>query len=118
MTKYNRLNSHHSPRQNEYVFYSDKSATGYIVESTKSLKIAYKNAGIEHLTMHSLRRLFKIFSEWLSLPNGITAQIADHKPSGTEEKHYTVRPIDLLRKWHVEYENWLLQQANLNISIL
>ena len=31
--------------------------------------------------------------------------------SGTEEKHYTVRPIDLLRKWHIEYENWILEQA-------
>lgn len=102
------------PRQNEYVFYSEKSSTGYIVEPTKSLKIACKNAGIEHLTIHGLRRSFKTLSEWVSLPSGITAQIAGHKPSGTEEKHYTVRPIDLLRKWHIQYENWLLEQALIN----
>lgn len=101
------------PKFNDYVFYSEKSSTGYIVEPTKSLKIACREAGINHLTIHGLRRSFKTLSEWISLPAGITAQIAGHKPSGTEEKHYTVRPIDLLRKWHVEYENWILEQANI-----
>lgn len=100
-------------RHNEYVFYSEKSSTGYIVEPTKSLKIAASNAGIDHITIHGLRRSFKTLSEWVSLPSGIVAQIAGHKPSGTEEKHYTVRPIDLLRKWHIEYENWILEQANI-----
>lgn len=101
------------PKHNEYVFYSEKSSTGYIVEPTKSLKLAASNAGIEHLSIHGLRRSFKTLSEWVSLPSGIVAQIAGHKPSGTEEKHYTVRPIDLLRKWHIEYENWILEQATI-----
>ncbi|MDY6536598.1 tyrosine-type recombinase/integrase [Acinetobacter faecalis] len=100
-------------KHNEFVFYSEKSSTGYIVEPTKSLKLAASNAGIDNLSIHGLRRSFKTLSEWVSLPSGIVAQIAGHKPSGTEEKHYTVRPIDLLRKWHIEYENWILEQANL-----
>lgn len=101
------------PRYNEYVFYSKKSSTGYIVEPTKSLKTAIHNAGIDELTIHGLRRSFKTLSEWIDLPSGIVAQIAGHKPSGTEEKHYTVRPIDLLRKWHAEYEKWILEQAKI-----
>ena len=101
-------------RHNEYVFYSEKSATGYIVEPTKSLKNAALNAGIEDLSIHGLRRSFKTLSEWVSLPSGIVAQIAGHKPSGTEEKHYTVRPIDLLRKWHTFYEEWMIKEANIN----
>lgn len=101
------------PKYNDYVFYSEKSSTGYIVEPTKSLKLAASNAGIEHLSIHGLRRSFKTLSEWVSLPSGIVAQIAGHKPSGTEEKHYTVRPIDLLRKWHVEYEIWILSEAKI-----
>lgn len=100
------------PKFNEYVFYSEKSSTGYIVEPTKSLNSVCAVAGIDHLTIHGLRRSFKTLSEWVSLPSGITAQIAGHKPSGTEEKHYTVRPIDLLRKWHTEYELWMIKQAN------
>ncbi len=104
-------------QHNEYVFYSEKSSTGYIVEPTKSLKIAITNGGIEDLSIHGLRRSFKTLSEWVALPSGIVAQIAGHKPSGTEEKHYTVRPIDLLRKWHVEYENWILEEANISFKI-
>jgi len=92
-----------------------QSYTTYIVEPTKSLKLATKNSGLDDLSIHGLRRSFKTLSEWISLPSGITSQIAGHKPSGTEEKHYTVRPIDLLRKWHIEYENWILKQANIQI---
>lgn len=101
------------PRLNDYVFYSEKSSTGYIVEPTKSLKNVINNAGIDNLSIHGLRRSFKTLSEWVSIPSGIVAQIAGHKPSATEEKHYTVRPIDLLRKWHTEYETWILQEANI-----
>lgn len=102
-------------RHNDYVFYSERSSTTYIVEPTKSLKLAARNAGLDDLSIHGLRRSFKTLSEWVSLPSGIVAQIAGHKPSGTEEKHYTVRPIDLLRKWHTEYENWLLVEANIKV---
>ena len=105
------------PKINEYVFYSEKSSTGYIVEPTKSLKTSAANAGIDNLSIHGLRRSFKTLSEWVSLPSGIVAQIAGHKPSGTEEKHYTVRPIDLLRKWHTEYENWFLNEAQIIFEI-
>ena len=34
-----------------------------------------------------------------------------HKPSATAEKHYTVRPLDLLRMHHEKIEAWILEQA-------
>ncbi len=34
-----------------------------------------------------------------------------HKPSATAEKHYTVRPLDLLRVHHEKIEAWILAQA-------
>jgi hypothetical protein len=34
-----------------------------------------------------------------------------HKPSATAEKHYRVRPLDLLRMWHTKIEAWILEQA-------
>ena len=34
-----------------------------------------------------------------------------HKPSATAEKHYRVRPLDLLRMWHTKIECWILEQA-------
>ena len=68
-------------------------------------------AGIEHLTFHGLRRSFKSLTEWLEVPAGVVAQIMGHKPSATAEKHYTVRPLDLLRQHHARIEAWILEQA-------
>ncbi len=42
---------------------------------------------------------------------GIVAQIQGHKPSATAEKHYTVRPLDLLRIHHERIESWILNEA-------
>jgi len=36
-----------------------------------------------------------------------------HAPSATAEKHYRVRPIDLLRSWHTKIEGWILEQAGI-----
>jgi integrase len=68
-------------------------------------------AGIDGLTLHGLRRSFKSLTEWLEVPAGVVAQLMGHKPSATAEKHYTVRPLDLLRLHHVRIENWMLEQA-------
>ena len=42
---------------------------------------------------------------------GVVAQIMGHKPSATAEKHYTVRPLDLLRLHHEKIESWVLEQG-------
>lgn len=34
-----------------------------------------------------------------------------HKPSATAKKHYTVRPLNLLRMHHERIEAWMLEQA-------
>jgi intergrase/recombinase len=49
------------------------------------------------------------------VPAGIVAQIQGHKPSATAEKHYRVRPIDLLRQWHTKIEAWILDQAGIEL---
>jgi hypothetical protein len=40
---------------------------------------------------------------------------ADHGPQAkaTAEKHYRVRPLDLLRKWHTKIEGWILNEAGI-----
>jgi intergrase/recombinase len=52
-------------------------------------------------------------AEWVEVPTGIVAQIMGHKPSATAEKHYRVRPLDLLRMWHSKIECWMLEQAGI-----
>ena len=46
---------------------------------------------------------------------GIVAQIQGHKPSATAEKHYRVRPLDLLALWHNKIESKMLDFAGIEI---
>jgi hypothetical protein len=39
-----------------------------------------------------------------------------HKPSATAEKHYTVRPLDLLRVHHEKIEAWIMDQAGVTFD--
>lgn len=44
---------------------------------------------------------------------GVVAHIQGHKPSATAEKHYTVRPLELLALHHGRIEAWILEQAGI-----
>jgi len=104
---------HGLPRRSAWVFASPaKESTSPTLSIPRNQHIrACKVAGIEDLTLHGLRRSFKSLSEWLEIPVGVVAQIMGHKPSATAEKHYTVRPLDLLRVHHERIEKWILEQA-------
>jgi integrase len=91
----------------------ETSATGYITEPNTPHTRACKVAGLEGLTLHGLRRSFKSLTEWLEVPLGVVAQIQGHKPSATAEKHYTVRPLELLALHHQRIEAWILEQAGI-----
>jgi integrase len=101
------------PRRNEWVFASPKVEDAHLTEPNHAHDRACKVAGIEDLTLHGLRRSFKSLTEWLEIPAGVVAQIMGHKPSATAEKHYTVRPLDLLRMHHERIEAWILEQAGI-----
>ena len=99
------------PRRNDFVFSSATAAGGRIVIPRNPHHDACTVAGIDALTVHGLRRSFKSLTEWLEIPAGVVAQIMGHKPSATAEKHYTVRPLDLLRVHHERIEAWILEQG-------
>jgi integrase len=105
------------PRRNEWVFSSPTAASGRLQEPFKAHQRAQVIAGIEGLSLHGLRRSFGSLSEWVELPVGVTAQLMGHKPSATAEKHYRVRPLDLLRNWHIKLEEWILEQAGLQVPV-
>jgi integrase len=104
------------PRRNEWVFSSPAAASGRLQEPRISHNRAMAKAGIEDLTLHGLRRSFGSLAEWVECPAGVVAQIMGHKPSATAEKHYRVRPLDLLRTWHVKIEAWMLEQAGIEFD--
>ena len=103
------------PRVNEWVFASpsrdEKRAGNVMSKPHKAHESACKVAGLEGLTLHGLRRSFKSLTEWQEIPAGVVAQVMGHKPSTTAEKHYTVRPLELLHMHHEKIEAWILAQA-------
>ena len=99
-----------------WVFPSPQAASGRLTEPRIQHVAACQAAGIQGLSLHGLRRSFKSLAEWCEMPVGIVAQIMGHKPSATAEKHYTVRPLDLLRMWHTRYEAWILEQAGIKFE--
>lgn len=52
----------------------------------------------------------------VKVPAGVVAQLMEHKPSATAEKHYTARPLDLLRVHHEKTEAWVLEQAGVTFD--
>ena len=104
------------PRRNEWVFSSPTSGTGCLTEPNNPHTRACKAAGVKGLTLHGLRRSFASLTEWLETPAGVVAQIQGHKPSATAEKHYKVRPLELLRVHHEKIEAWILEQAGIEFD--
>lgn len=94
----------------------ETSATGHISQPNTPHTRACRAAGLDGLTLHGLRRSFKSLTEWLEVPVGVVAQIQGHKPSATAEKHYTVRPLELLRVHHERIEAWILEQAGIEVD--
>lgn len=103
------------PRRNEWVF-SSFTTNEYMSKPHTPHSQACMAAGIDGLTLHGLRRSFKSLTEWLEIPAGVVAQIQGHKPSATAEKHYAVRPLDLLRLHHEKIEAWMLEQAGVKFT--
>lgn len=95
----------------------ETSETGYISEPNTPHTRACRTAGLEGLTLHGLRRSFKSLTEWQEVPVGVVAQIMGHKASATAEKHYTVRPLELLALHHGRIEAWMLEQAGIVFDV-
>jgi integrase len=100
------------PRRNEFVFSSPSAASGHLEDPHDANYKVCAVAGVE-VTLHGLRRSFASLCEWIEMPAGIAAQIQGHAPQGVREQHYIRRPLDLLRKWHVKIEAWILEQAGI-----
>jgi integrase len=99
--------------KNPYVFTSPGAASGRLQDARANHTRALKVAGLPHVTLHGLRRSFGTLSEWVDVPVGVVAQIQGHKPSAIAEKHYRVRPLDMLRMHHERIEAWMLEQAGI-----
>jgi integrase len=104
------------PRRSEWVFSSPTSSSGRLADPRIAHNRACEIAGIELISLHALRRSFASLCEWTETPVGIAAQIQGHKPQGVRETNYIRRPLDLLRMWHVKFEEWILREAKIDFD--
>ncbi len=104
------------PRNGKWVFTSPTAASGRITDPRIPHNRALSVAGLEHVTLHGLRRSFASLAEWVEMPVGVVAQIMGHAPNATAEKHYIDRPLELLALWHGKYEAWILEQAKVRFK--
>ena len=102
------------PKRNKWVFSSEQSAAGRLKEPYIAHADALAKAELPAVSIHGLRRSFGSLSEWVECPVGVVAQIQGHKPSATAEKHYRVRPLDLLQMWHNKIEAKILEFAGID----
>ena len=72
-------------------------------------------ADLEALTLHGLRRSFSSLTKWLETPAWVVAQIQGHKLGATAEKHYKVRPLELLWFHHEKLEARILHVAGVTL---
>lgn len=117
MTKYIEINLKKLKRSSNsiFVFSSNKSETGHIVNPYKELEKIRTTLRI-NITIHGLRRSFETLSGWIDLPKGVTHQISGHAADSITEKHYIVRPMDMLRMHMQGYEDWILENAEITYS--
>jgi integrase len=99
------------PRKNQWVFSSDDSESGRLMEPRIAHNAALEVAALPHVTLHGLRRTFGTLAEWVDPPGGVVLQIQGHKPQSVAEKSYRRRDLDFLRMWHEKIEAWFLEQA-------
>lgn len=101
------------PRKSHLIFVIDAENH---TEFNETYRNAVKHAGLPPLPPKAMRKSFSNLSEWLGVPHGVVKQIMGHRPSATDEKHYKDRPIDLLRHWHIIIEQFILNEAGVDMS--
>lgn len=97
-----------------YVFAST-GKSGRIADPRASHERALKEAGIERLTLHGLRRSFSLLGEAAGAPAGAIAQVMGHRPSATAEG-YRPRSVDALRPFLQRIEDYVLALAGVSFD--
>jgi integrase len=96
--------------RNPFVFASMTGKSGRITDVRSNHSRALKDAGINELTIHGLRRSFSLLGEAAGAPAGAIAQVMGHKPSATAEG-YRPRSVDALRPYLEKIEAHILDLA-------
>lgn len=117
LTPFMRELLHRLPRlkDNPHVFSSATSATGRISDPRSAHAEVLSDAGIDHVSIHGLRRSFALLGEAAGAPAGAIAQVMGHRPSGVHEG-YKPRSVDALRPYLLQVEKFILAQAGVEFT--
>jgi integrase len=94
----------------EFVFANPKAKSRRIAEPRSPHETVLADAGIDHVSIHGLRRTFALMGEAAGAPAGAIAQIMGHRPSAVAEG-YKPRPVDTLRQYAERIEAFILARA-------
>lgn len=106
------------PRRNRWVFSSNLSASGHIEEPKKTYAKMLVAFGLPNVTIQGLRRTFANLTDWVEMPDRLSAQIQGQKSNDARGLNYKKSPLDLLRLWHIKYEEWVLNEAGITFRPL
>jgi len=95
--------------------FASTSKTGRLADPRSAHERALREAGIDHLTLHGLRRSFALLGEAAGAPAGALAQLMGHRPSGMAER-YKPRTIDALRPYAAQVEAHILALAGVQFD--
>lgn len=104
------------PKRNKWVFSSLTSGSSHIEDVGGAHRKALKMAGLPDVTVQGLRRTFTNLTDWVQMPDRLSAQIQGQKPKDARGRNYKKSPLDLLRLWHVKYEKWVLNEAGVDFD--
>lgn len=95
--------------------FASTSKTGRLADPRSAHERALREAGIDHLSLHGLRRSFALLGEAAGAPAGALAQLMGHRPSGMAER-YKPRTIDALRPYAAQVEAHILGLAGVTFD--
>ena len=102
-------------KDNPYAFASKTSGSGRLMEPRSPHADVLADAGIDHISIHGLRRSFALLGEAAGAPAGAIAQVMGHKPSAIAER-YKPRSMDALREYLTLVEKFILEKAGVKFD--
>lgn len=106
------------PRRGVYVFASDLADVGHISPPSRIHSRILKRAGLQHVSLHDLRRTFAKMAELLGLSRSVAEQMEGRSKSDVRGRHYTQDlPMDFMLDAMSVFEQKLLAMAGLKAPI-
>lgn len=97
---------------NEFIFTSNKSSSGRLVNPSKAYIKARRAVNLE-LSIHGFRRVYSMVADELDIPAEIQHYLQGQSPVGVREYHYKSRTVEQLREYQDVIENFYIESCGI-----